>query len=259
MPFLKFQNKNIHYKTEGSGEAVVLLHGFLENLSMWDEIALELSKFQQVVRFDFPGFGNSEELEDDYSMGDLANCTHQVLTELKIDNCTLLGHSMGGHVALELSKLVPKKIKHLILFHSTAKADSDSKKKDRDRAIKAVYEKKNVYLKTVIPFLFPKQFQNSCSEYIQKMITEANILAPKGIIAAISAMKNRNDNTELVQSLNCKKTYIAGNLDPLLPIENLKIEAIANGADFIGIENAGHMSHWENTAQVIEELKKVMA
>jgi pimeloyl-ACP methyl ester carboxylesterase len=258
MPFFKFQNKNIHYKTEGSGEVVVLLHGFLENGSMWDEIALEISKFQQVVRIDFPGFGASEELGKDYSIEDLANCTHQVLTELKIDKYTLIGHSMGGYVALEFCKLLPNQVNHLILFHSTAKADTDSKKKDRDRAIKAVFEKKKVYLKTVIPLLFPEQLQKSCTEYIQKMITEANILAPKGITTAISAMKNRNDNSELVQSLNCKKTYIAGNLDPLLPIENLKIEAIANGADFIGIENAGHMSHWENPAAVIRELKNIL-
>ena len=258
MPFFKFQNKNIHYKTEGSGEVVVLLHGFLENESMWDEITKNLYKTKQVIRLDFPGFGESEYIEDLTSMESFADCTLQLLNKLNINSWSLIGHSMGGYIALELCKLFPRKIKHLILFHSSAKSDTESKKKDRDRAIKAVFEKKKVYLKTAIPFLFPEQLQNSCSEFIQKMITKANLLDPKGITTAIGAMKNRKNNCELVQSLNCKKTYIAGNLDPLLPIENLKKEAIANGADFIEIKNTGHMSHWENAEMAVEEIKKLL-
>ena len=54
MPFFKFQSINIQYQTEGSGEVLVLLHGFLENQSMWDVIALELSKSHKVIRLDFP-------------------------------------------------------------------------------------------------------------------------------------------------------------------------------------------------------------
>lgn len=254
----KFQNKNIHYKTEGCGEAVVLLHGFLENLSMWNRIALELSKSHKVIRLDFRGFGDSEELEEVYSIANLANYTHQLLKELKVTKYTLIGHSMGGYVATELCKIYPKEIEHLILFHSTTKADSESKKKDRDRAINAVYEKKSVYLKTAIPFLFPKQHQISCSIFIKKMIADAQLLNTNCIISAIKAMKNRNDNSKVVQGLNCRKTYLAGSLDPLLAINDLKEEAQNNHAKFIEIKDAGHMSHWENPDQVIEELKKVM-
>jgi len=256
---MQFKFQNIHYKTEGCGEAVVLLHGFLENLSMWDEIALELSKSHQVIRLDFPGFGNSDELEEAYSIANLANNTHQLLKELKVTKYTLIGHSMGGYVATELCKIYPNEIEHLILFHSTAKADSESKKKGRERAMKAVYEKKSVYLKTAIPFLFPKQHQISCSTFIQKMIAEAQLLNTNCIISAIKAMKNRHDNSKVIKSLNCRKTYIAGGLDPLLTIKDLKEEAQNNHAKFIEIKDAGHMSHWENPTQVIEKLKKLMA
>ena len=255
----KFQSINIQYKTEGSGEVVVLLHGFLENQSMWDEIALELCKSHKVIRLDFPGFGNSETFEDSYSIENLAHLTHELIKELKVDKYSLIGHSMGGYVATEICKLFPNEIEQLILFHSTAKSDSVSKKKDRDRAVKAVNNKQRIYLKTAIPFLFPKQYQISCSKYIQKMILEAEGLKAKGITAAISAMKNRNDNSEIVKSLNCKKTYIAGRWDPLLKIADLKEEAINNRAQFIEIENAGHMSHWESTSVVIQELKKIIA
>ena len=127
--YFQFREKNLHYKKEGTGEALVLIHGFLENLSMWDEIAVELSKTRQVIRVDLPGFGKSDCIEDIHSMELFAECTQQLLLELNIDKYTLIGHSMGGYVGLELLKICPEKINHLILFHSTAKADSKHKKK----------------------------------------------------------------------------------------------------------------------------------
>ena len=256
MPFFTYNKKNISYKTEGSGEAVVLFHGFLENLGMWDEITEELSKTNRVIRLDFSGFGNSEYIEECNSMKLFAECTLQLLSDLRINNYTLIGHSMGGYVALELSKMCPQKINHLILFHSTANADSEQKKKDRNRAIKVIKDKQSIYLKTAIPFLFPEQFQIACASHIKKMIVEAEVLNPIGIIAALKGMQKREDHNETLKNLSCKKTYIAGTFDPLLPIENLKEEAKNNGADFIEIGNAGHMSHWENTKDLLMELKK---
>ena len=142
--FFQFREKNLHYKKEGTGEALVLIHGFLENLSMWDEMAVELSKTHHVIRADLPGFGKSDCIEDIHSMELFAECIQQLLLELNIDKFTLIGHSMGGYAALALSEICPKKIDHLILFHSTAKADSEPKKNDRTRSIKTVKEKQNV-------------------------------------------------------------------------------------------------------------------
>ena len=258
MACIKFREKNLHYKIEGTGEAVVLIHGFLENLSMWDELADELSKTRQVIRVDLPGFGKSDCIEEIHSMELFAECAQQLLLELTIDKFTLIGHSMGGYAALALSEICPKKIDHLILFHSTAKADSEQKKNDRTRAIKTVNEKQNVYLKTAIPFLFPEQFQASCSGYIQKMIEEAKNLHPNGIIAALKGMQQRKDCNELLKSHSCKKTYIAGTFDPLLNVAALREEALNNGANFIEIENAGHMSHWENPKRAMLEIQKLL-
>jgi len=253
-----FQNKNIHYKTEGSGETVVLLHGFLENLSMWDEITKELSITHRVIRLDFAGFGKSEPIVEIHSMKHYADCVQALLKELNIDTFTVIGHSMGGYAALELSKTCPENINQLILFHSTANADSEQKKKDRNRAIKAANNKQSIYLKTAIPLLFPKQLQKSCAAHIQKMILEAEALSPKGITAAIKGMRERMDNNEILRNLNCKKSYIGGTHDPLLKINDLRLEAKKNDANFIEIKNSGHMSHWENTEIAIEKMRKLL-
>ena len=258
MTCIKFREKNIHYKKEGTGETLVLLHGFLENLNMWDEIAEEVSKTRQVIRVDLPGFGKSDCIEEIHSMDLFAECIQQLLLELNIDKFTLIGHSMGGYAALALSEICPKKIDHLILFHSTANADSEQKKNDRTRAIKTVNEKQNIYLKTAIPFLFPEQFQASCSGYIQKMIEEAKNLHPSGIIAALKGMQQRKDSNDLLKSLSCKKTYITGTIDPLLNVAALREEASNNQANFIEIENAGHMSHFECPTQIISTFLKLL-
>ena len=90
------------------------------------------------------------------------------------------------------------------------------------------------------------------------MIAEAGTLKPEGIIAALKGMQERVDNNEVLKNLSCKKTYIAGTHDPLLKIDDLRTEAKNNGADFIEIENAGHMSHWENTEMALEEILKLL-
>lgn len=256
MPYFLHKKKNIHYKNEGSGEAVVLLHGFLENLSMWDEIADELSKTHQVIRIDLPGFGKSESIEKVHAMELFAACVHQVLLELKIHKFSLVGHSMGAYVSLALLEMCSDKIEHICLFHSTANADSEEKKSGRERAIKTLKDKQNVYLKTAIPFLFPQQFQEGCKAQIQKMIAEAKGLSPNGISAALKGMQQRKDTNRCLKDFSGKKTYIAGTLDPLLKVSSLRQEALNNGANFLEIDNAGHMSHWENPKMAIELIQK---
>lgn len=258
MSYIQFRGKKIAYKREGFGEVVFLIHGFLENMNMWNEIALELSKTHEIIRIDLPGFGNSEVLADLPSMCLYAKCVNQLILDLNTENFTLIGHSMGGYVGLELLKICPEKINHLILFHSTAKADSKHKKNDRTRAIKTVKEKQNVYLKTAIPFLFPEQFQASCYGYIQKMIQEAQNIHVSGIIAALKGMQQRKDCNELLKSLPCRKTYVAGSYDPLLNVAALREEASNNEANFIEIENAGHMSHFECPSETITFLKQLL-
>ena len=258
MSYIQFRGKKIAYKREGFGEVIFLIHGFLENMNMWDEISAEFIKTHEIVRVDLPGFGNSDRLEDSPSMSLYAECVNQLILELNIGNFTLIGHSMGGYVGLELLKICPEKINHFILFHSTAKADSEQKKNDRARAIKTVNEKQNVYLKAAIPFLFPEQFQSSCSGYIQKMIEEAKNLHSSGIIAALKGMQQRKDCNDLLKSLSCRKTYIAGTFDPLLNVAALREEASNNEANFIEIENAGHMSHFECPSETINTFLKLL-
>ena len=116
----------------------MFLHGFLENSTMWNEHILELSKKHRVICVDLLGHGDTDCLGYVHTMEDMADAVHHVLHELKLRKVVLVGHSMGGYVALAFAELYPDMMKGLVLVNSTSRADSDERKQNRDRAILAV-------------------------------------------------------------------------------------------------------------------------
>src|SRR5680860_1398856 len=108
---LLHKNTNVHFTSIGKGNAVVLLHGFLENSSMWQEVAQELSKRNRVICIDLLGHGKTENLGYIHSMEDQTQMVKAVLNHLRLRKQVLIGHSMGGYVVLAFAKLFPKSVK----------------------------------------------------------------------------------------------------------------------------------------------------
>ena len=96
---ITFKNSNISFSDEGKGNAIVLIHGFLENATMWKDIVPELSKRNRVVTFDLLGHGKSDCLGYVHSMELFAETIEVILKYLQIRKCVLVGHSLGGYVA----------------------------------------------------------------------------------------------------------------------------------------------------------------
>ena len=134
MNLLIYKKAKINFTDVGKGTAVVLLHGYLENLSMWDCFISELSKKNRIVSIDLLGHGQSDCLGYVHSMEDQAEMVSEDLSHLKIKKAVLIGHSMGGYVALAFAELYSDHMKGLVLMNSTSRADSDEKKHNRNRA-----------------------------------------------------------------------------------------------------------------------------
>jgi pimeloyl-ACP methyl ester carboxylesterase len=94
MKTVEYHNHPISYKDEGSGPAIVLLHGFMESLQIWDDFAGKLSKSFRVLRIDLPGHGKTPVMEEVHKMSLMAETVKTVLDALEIDNCVMVGHSM---------------------------------------------------------------------------------------------------------------------------------------------------------------------
>ncbi|MBC7943392.1 alpha/beta hydrolase [Candidatus Saccharibacteria bacterium] len=104
----------IEYKDEGSGRVLLFLHGWGTSLGTFDRIVVHLAKEFRVIRFDFPGFGQSPKPPDDWSVRDYARLTSNFLEKLKITELhAIIGHSFGGRVVIKyfsLGYLEPKKV-----------------------------------------------------------------------------------------------------------------------------------------------------
>ncbi|MBA3283933.1 MAG: alpha/beta fold hydrolase, partial [Nitrosopumilus sp.] len=97
---IKFQNSKINYSITGSGSVVVLLHGFVEDLSIWNDLISVLSKKYKTIAVDLPGHGQSELFSKEVSIDNMAEVVHEVLIAEKAEDIILIGHSMGGYVTM---------------------------------------------------------------------------------------------------------------------------------------------------------------
>ncbi len=240
-----YKNTAISYSDIGTGTAVVLLHGFLENKTMWKDLAPKLAEKNRVISIDLLGHGDSDCLGYVHSMEENAEIVKAVLSNLKIRKTIIIGHSMGGYVALAFAELYPQFIKGLVLLNSTAKEDSEERKLNRDRAIKAVKQNYINFVRMSIVNLFSENNRDRLENEIEKVKLEALKTPLQGIIASLEGMKIRKDRQFILKESNFPKMLILGKKDGVL-IYNENMTQIKNtNAELITFPD-GHMSHIEN-------------
>ena len=250
---IDYKNTKISYSDSGKGNAIVLLHGFLENQTMWQDLVPELSKKYRVITIDLLGHGKTESLGYIHSMEDNANAVHSVLSKLRIRKAIFVGHSMGGYVALAFAELYPGFVKGLVLLNSTSKADSEERKTNRNRAIKAVKKDYVGFIRLSIANLFNPDNRERLVDEIEKVRAEALKTPLQGIVASLEGMKIRKDQETLLHSSTFPILLVLGKKDPVLNYED-GLKQIENTTVKLAVFPDGHMSHIEN----LEELKKVL-
>jgi pimeloyl-ACP methyl ester carboxylesterase len=256
----QFKNTSIAYKDTGKGTAIVLLHGFLENQKMWDNYIATFAKKNRVITIDLLGHGETECLGYVHSMEDNADAVHAVLAELRIRKAIFIGHSMGGYVALAFAELYPDFVKGLVLLNSTANADSEERKTNRDRAIKAVKQNYKGFVSLAIANLFSESSRERLGTAIENVKIEALKTPLQAIVASLEGMKIRLDREVLLHLTPYPKLLILGQKDPVLEYEDTKKQIVNTDVALVTFPE-GHMSHIENqeelTAVLLQFLKKI--
>lgn len=256
---IKFKNINVSFTDAGKGKAVVLLHGFLENKSIWDDFSKHLSEKFRVITIDLLGHGKTECLSYVHTMEEMAEAVHAVLKHLKIRKFYLVGHSLGGYVSLALAEIFPDNIKGLCMFHSSARADSETKQKDRDRAIKVVKQNKDLFINEAIPNLFytkQKNYQNEIQQ-IKKIALQTSL---QGIVAALEGMKIRMDREIILNFAPYPVFYIIGKEDAILPFESLIEQAeLPEKGSFLLLEDVGHVGFLEAKEETLGAITSFVA
>lgn len=232
---------------------MVLLHGFLENKSMWNNLLPELITKYRVITIDLLGHGNTECLGYVHSMEDNADMVHEVLQDLKIRKVLLIGHSMGGYVTLAFAELYPKNVKGIVLLNSTARADSAERKTNRDRAIVAVKQNYTAFVRMSIANLFSEKNREILLDEIENAKKEALKTPLQGIVASLEGMKIRKDREVLLNFDTFPLLLILGKQDPVLNYDENASQIKNTPVQLVTFPD-GHMSHIENR----EELTKVL-
>ena len=252
---LQHKGIEIFYTDTGKGTALVLLHGFLENASMWDRFMPALSKGNRVISIDLLGHGKTGCLGYIHTMKDMAAAVAAVLQHLKIRRSIFIGHSMGGYVALAFAEKNPDAVKGLCLLNSTASADTAEKRQHRDRAIKAVKQNHKTFIRMSIAALFRPKNRKIFASALNRAKKEALKTPLQGIIAALEGMKIRNDREVLLHFSPYKKMMILGKKDPVLNSQGLIAQTQNTEVIVVALPD-GHMSHIESYNETLKALKR---
>lgn len=220
---------------------------------MWNAFVPEFSKKHRVITIDLLGHGNTECMGYVHSMEDNADVVHAVLAELRIRKAVLVGHSMGGYVSLAFAELYPDAVKGLVLLNSTSRADSDERKKNRDRAIVAVKQNYSNFIRMAIANLFSEDNREKLLNEIEQVKIEALKTPLQGIVASLEGMKIRMDREVLLHLTPYPKLLILGEKDPVLNYEETKEQIEETDVQFLTFPD-GHMSHIENQEELSKKL-----
>jgi 3-oxoadipate enol-lactonase len=254
MSMAKVNGINLAYERRGKGNAVVLLHGYPLDRTIWDELASQLEKNFDLVIPDLRGFGQSQAVEEIFTMSDMASDIAGLLDQLKIQRALIVGHSMGGYVALSFANGYPGRLQGLGMISSQLLADPPDRKEGRYKTAADVAEKG---VQVVVDAMATKL---SADLRVQKFARECmERQKATGVIGALKAMAERPDSTGLFSKLRVPVVVVHGDADALIPVERgREMKAVLASAQYAELKGCGHMAMMENSHAVAEALKIFM-
>jgi pimeloyl-ACP methyl ester carboxylesterase len=248
-----FFNSQVSYRVRGKGAPVMLLHGFAEDGSIWDELADKLSARYRLIIPDIPGSGSSTLLSNDQAgMEGYADAMHALLEKESIEQCSIIGHSMGGYIALAFAEKYPAKLNALGLFHSSAYADDAAKIETRQKAIGFIEQNgAAAFLKTSIPGLFADAEKSNAE--IAILLEKGKTFSSEALIQYYESMMARPDRTYLLKTLGVPILFIMGQHDKAVPFEHsLQQSHLPKQAHIHILRQSAHMGMLEEREKSFE-------
>lgn len=253
---INFLDIEIRYSDTGAGTPVVLLHGYLESLEVWDGFAEKLSENFRVISPDLPGHGKSGTLGEVHSMELLSDSVIAVLDHCRADKCFVAGHSMGGYTGLAMLEKYPGRLSGLCLLHSHPFPDTKQVMNNRCREIVLVNQgKKELISRLNIPKAFASENLEPLKAEVERATGIALMTPGEGIIASLNGMMQRPSREKVLRETELPVMVIAGKHDNYISFENIaKKIPLPGKSRFVALENSGHIGFLEEPDQVVEAL-----
>lgn len=210
---------------------LVFLHGFGEDERVWEDfLSFHTFSFSTIC----PAYA---EWTDCVTLADYAR---KIVSSLPLSgDFILVGHSMGGYIALEIASQFPERVKKVVMLHSTFVADTVEKKINRDRTAELLAQKGTSFF--IGPFL-PNLFATAPLELISTLAARYRALPAAGLIAATKAMRDRKDFTTFIQTTDIPVLFILGEKDALISPESITRFVTKS---VVILPNVGHQGTYE--------------
>lgn len=234
---------------------LVLVHGFCEDSSIWDIMLPGLSAVP-VIALDLPGFGESD-LPTEASIGYYASAVIQVLDALGVSRCYLMGHSLGGYVALEILADHEDRLAGVGLIHSHPLPDGPERLEVRQRGIELIRSgRKDLFVAQLFPGLFAPAYVQAHPEVMQALVENGRRQPAEGITAALEAMMSRKDHRDTLKTAPCPVMFIAGMEDALIPAAVTWSSALLPGIARVEmLPGVGHMGMFEAPEKLTDAIR----
>lgn len=242
----------------GSGPAVVLLHGYPLNRTMWTELADRLAPRFRVVLPDLPGHGGSDAPSRPYPMGWMADSVLETLDALGVPSPFVLGGlSMGGYVAQALAVEHPGRPRGLVLMNTRAIADTAEQARNREQTAAQVEQTGDVgpVAQAMLPRLLAASSianQPGLSERVERMMLDTR---PAGVAGALRGMAIRPDRLADLPRISVPTLVVASDQDAIVPVAEAQAMAAALPASrLVVIPGVGHLSPMEAPDAVFQAI-----
>ncbi len=243
------------FDTKTDKTPIVLLHGYLETMEIWDSFVPLIKENYRIIIFDLPGHGMSGTY-DVNTMSRQAAVVKAYLDKEGIQCVTLAGHSMGGYVAQAFTLDYPQAVHSLVLIHSTPFADSEEKKRIRVQEISQIEAGKiQDVIEHFMPLVYAPKNRKSFERFIDEAIGSAMVHDPEGIVASLKGMIERPSYEEMLLKINCPLLFFFGSEDQFITMDRAHILVDKYPkATTVFLENSGHQGFIEEPDKVVEEI-----
>ncbi|TWU30417.1 alpha/beta fold hydrolase [Bythopirellula polymerisocia] len=251
------------YSDSGSGQPVVLLHGFPLDHAMWTPQIVALSDHARVIAPDLRGFGQStlgpQDAEQGVEMHQYAADILGLLDKIGVKEPVILcGFSMGGYILWQFALRYPERVKAIVLCDTRAVADTAEAREGR---IKTADEVLRLGTDSLVAGMLPKMLSKATlsqrPEVVRQVTQIMRSCQPAAVAAALRGMAEREDVTAKLAKISQPALIIVGTEDAISPPAEMRsISESLSHVQFVEIPEAGHMTTMENAGAVSESLQR---
>lgn len=233
------------FEEHGTGQPVLLLHGFPLNRTMWRPQVAALSATHRLIAPDLPGFGESRALPPSRTIAGMAAAARDLLNALGVERAALCGLSMGGYVALAFAHAFPDRVAALMLADTAARPDDPQRQADRTRRIALIQGAGMAPFaaEAVPPLLRPRTAAEApaVARRYQAMVESTPI---ETVVAALEAIRDRPDLRPALPVMPWPALVLVGEHDPITPPAwSEELAAALPAARLVVLPGAGHMAN----------------